>query len=94
MARGRPAVAPDVGDIRLLLAEGGGVLVPRPGDLDALQAAVELLESPERRASEGRLARKRIETSFGLERYVEAYRAAILGDPRAVAGAEERGGAR
>jgi glycosyltransferase involved in cell wall biosynthesis len=81
MARGLPAVAPDVGDIRLLLAEGGGTVVPRPGDLDALEAAVLGLADPAVRAAEGERARRRVASAFGLERYVESYRRVILARP-------------
>ena len=80
MARGIPCVATAVGDVPVLLEEGGGVISGRPGDLDALQRAVETLVDDRRRAEEGEKARARVAARFGLDRFVTAYEAAIFSD--------------
>ena len=79
LARGIPCVATAVGEVPELLADGGGILVERPGDLDALVAGVEALRDPERRQSEGVRGRATVAARFSHERYVEAYAAALLG---------------
>lgn len=78
MARGLPAVAPAVGDVPLLFAEGGGIAVARPGDLDGLAAALRGLLDPRAREVAGAAARRTVATSFGLERYRRAYRDLIF----------------
>ena len=80
LARGIPAVATAVGDVPLLLSEGGGEVVERPGDLDALAAAVRRLLEPERRRAAGEAGRRTVAGRFGLDRYVAAYRAALFPD--------------
>lgn len=80
LARGIPAVATAVGDVPLLLSEGGGEVVERPGDLDALAAAVRRLLDPERRRAAGEAGRRTVAGRFGLDRYVAAYEAALFPD--------------
>jgi glycosyltransferase involved in cell wall biosynthesis len=66
MACGRPIVATHVGGNPELITEGTGVLVP-PNDPAVLAAAIEaLLQVPERQASLGRCARRRVEEVFEL----------------------------
>jgi glycosyltransferase involved in cell wall biosynthesis len=81
LARGIPCVATAVGDIPLALADGGGLVVERPGDLDGLAAAVRTLLDPEARRNEGDSGRRAVAERFGLERYVAAYRSAIFPAP-------------
>ncbi len=78
MARQVPAVATAVGDVPMLLERGGGIVSGRPGDLAALESAIETLIDDHRRAAEGDKARIRIEQRFGLDRYVREYEAAIF----------------
>ena len=78
LARRIPCVATGVGDVPLLLRDGGGILVERAGDLDALAAALEALRDPERRAAEGELGRAAVAGRFGVERYVRAYEQALF----------------
>jgi len=74
LAREIPCVATAVGEIPKLLHDGGGILVDRPGDIDALADALLSLEDPERRQSEGRRGRRTVEDRFGLDTYVKSYR--------------------
>ncbi len=53
LARGIPCVATAVGDIPLLLSDGGGSVVERPGDLDGLAAALRTYLDPDHRRAEG-----------------------------------------
>ena len=78
LARGIPCVATAVGDIPMLLRDGGGTVVDRPGDLDALAAAIRTYLDPEHRQTEGERGRQTVVTRFGLERYVEAYEAVMF----------------
>jgi glycosyltransferase involved in cell wall biosynthesis len=78
MARGLPAVATEVGDIPYLLEEGGGQLAGAPGNLDALEHALETLLDDDRRTREGRIARSQVAARFGLDRYVEEYESVIF----------------
>jgi len=78
LARGIPCVATAVGDIPLLLGDGGGVIVDRPGDLVALQSGIERLLDAGVRAREGDAGRATVERRFGLERYVREYEAVIF----------------
>ncbi|MCU0305406.1 MAG: glycosyltransferase [Thermoanaerobaculales bacterium] len=80
LARGIPCVATGVGDIPLALAEGGGRVVERPGDLEGLAAAVRALLDPETRRAEGERGRRAVIARFGLERFVAAYRSALFPD--------------
>jgi len=78
LARGLPCVATAVGDIPMLLADGGGRTVARPGDIDGLAAAVRSLLDPETRRAQGERGRRTVEQRFGLERYVSAYERVIF----------------
>jgi glycosyltransferase involved in cell wall biosynthesis len=78
LARGIPCVATAVGDIPLLLRDGGGRVVERPGDLDGLADAIRPYLDPNYRRAEGEKGRTAVETRFGLDRYVAAYEAAIF----------------
>lgn len=80
LARSIPCVATAVGDVPFLLADGGGIAVEKPGDLDALEKAILTFGDPENRAKEGQRGRRIVAERFGLERYVEAYRRAIFGE--------------
>jgi glycosyltransferase involved in cell wall biosynthesis len=79
LARGVPCVATDVGEVAELLADGGGVVVERPGDIGALAAAILSLAAPETRTAEGERGRAAVQARFGLERYVASYERAIFG---------------
>ena len=74
LAREIPCVATAVGEIPELLHGGGGVLVDAPGDIDALASALQSLEDPARRQSEGKRGRQTVEDQFGLDTYVGAYK--------------------
>jgi glycosyltransferase involved in cell wall biosynthesis len=78
LARGIPCVATAVGDIPLLLADGGGRIVDHPGDLDALATAIKSLLDNETRRVEGEKGRASVAARFGLDRYVAAYEAVIF----------------
>jgi glycosyltransferase involved in cell wall biosynthesis len=78
LARGIPCVATAVGDIPLLLRDGGGSVVEQPGDLDGLAAALRPYHDLDHRRTEGEKGRRAVETRFGLDRYVAAYEAAIF----------------
>lgn len=80
LARGIPCVATAVGDIPMLLSQGGGRVVDRPGDLDALTTAVRSLLDTETRRVEGENGCRSVTTNFSLERYVSAYEAVIFPD--------------
>ncbi len=81
LARGIPCVTTAVGDIPDLLRDGGGILVDRPGDLDALQAGIESLLDWDRRDREGRAGRRTVEERFGLTAYRERYEKLIFSPP-------------
>lgn len=70
LARGIPAVAPAVGDVPLLLAGGGGLVVRRPGDLDGLAAALRALADPDVRRAAGERGRATVAERFSVERFV------------------------
>jgi glycosyltransferase involved in cell wall biosynthesis len=80
LARGLPCVATAVGDIPLLLAEGGGRVVTPPGNLAALAAAIRALLDPDTRRAEGARGKATVERRFSLDRYVEEYRRLIFPD--------------
>ncbi len=82
LARRIPCVATAVGDVPLLLRDGGGILVEQVGDLDALAAALDELVDDERRAAEGERGRATVARRFGVERYTEAYEAAFFPEAR------------
>ena len=73
LARGLPCVATAVGDIPDLLRDGGGLLVERPGDLSALEAAILTLLDPARRSEEGRKGYETVRDRFGLDAYRHRY---------------------
>ncbi|MEE8524538.1 MAG: glycosyltransferase [Thermoanaerobaculia bacterium] len=81
LARGIPCVATAVGDVPDLLRDGGGMLVERPGDLDALQAGIETLLDPDRRRREGLAGRATVERRFGLGPYRDRYERLIFPEP-------------
>ena len=82
MFAGRPIVASDVGDVRIVLDEGrAGVLVP-PGDDAALATALDrlLADAVEAHAlgeRAGRRARAEYDLSRMVDRYVDVYRSAL-----------------
>jgi glycosyltransferase involved in cell wall biosynthesis len=83
-AGARPAVATDVGGVRLVVSDAGGRVVA-PGDAQALgDALAELSADPELRIALGRAARAHVTERFGAERLVddidELYRS-LLGAP-------------
>jgi glycosyltransferase involved in cell wall biosynthesis len=78
MARSIPCVATAVGDVPMLLSEGGGVVSGKPGDLAALERAVRTLMDDRRRAEEGVKARARVVERFGVDRMVHEYETAIF----------------
>ena len=78
LARAIPCVAPGVGDIPLLLEDGGGIVVNRPGDVDGLVSGIRELMDPDRRRREGHRGRSQVSTRFGVERFVPDYEAVIF----------------
>jgi glycosyltransferase involved in cell wall biosynthesis len=60
MAMGRPVIAPDLVNIRDIVAEGQEGLLFRPGDPAAVAGCLERLADPARRARLGAAARRRI----------------------------------
>lgn len=78
MAAGRPVIAPDVGGVAEIVADGEtGFLIP-PGDDAALAAAVlELAADPEHAARLGRAGRRRQREEFGVERMNDSYANAL-----------------
>ena len=78
LARGIPCVATAVGDIELLLRDGGGRVVEHPGDLEALAAAVGTYIDADRRREDGEIGRRSVTERFGLDRYIAAYEDAIF----------------
>ena len=73
LARGIPCVATAVGDIPVLLADGGGVLVERTGDLDALAAGLESLRDPHVRAAAGQTGRDIVAVRFEIRDFCRRY---------------------
>jgi glycosyltransferase involved in cell wall biosynthesis len=68
MASGLPVVASDVGAIATAVTHGETGLLVRPGDPDALVAALtRLAESKELRGALGSAGRRRVEGYFGLD---------------------------
>ena len=78
LARGIPCVATAVGEVPELLADGGGVLVDRPGDLGALVAGIEALLGDGVRVREGARGRETVARRFSWEGYVETYARVLL----------------
>ena len=70
-AGGRPAIATDVGGVRLVVPDGGGRIVA-PGDVQALaDALIELSGDRELRIALGRAARAHVADRFDAERLVD-----------------------
>ena len=70
---GRPFLGTRVGDLGQVLDEtGAGIVVERPGDLEALEAAVRALDDPGLRAEFAENA-NRAAPRFGVEACAEAY---------------------
>lgn len=78
LARGLPCVATAVGDIPLLLADGGGIAAGPPGDLDALERGLRTLLDSATRTREGERGRRTIADRFALDGYVAHYEEAIF----------------
>lgn len=77
---GRPFLGTDVGDLgRVLHQTGAGLVVDRPGDLDALEQAVRQLTDPSRRAALALKARAAA-PAFGVEACAERYARVFLGE--------------
>jgi glycosyltransferase involved in cell wall biosynthesis len=73
MAAGLPVVASDLPGCREVLGPDAGVFT-RPGDPDALRAALlALIADEERRSALGSAGRRRAEEAFSLERMVDSY---------------------
>jgi len=73
MATGKAIVATDVGGMAEALGDAG-VLVPARAPRVLGKEIVKLLKDPKRRNELGRMARKRIETSFRIDQFINAYR--------------------
>lgn len=74
MASGLPALAPDVGDIRLMVSAANAAFIPAPGDEDAYVAALAaLIEDAALRERLGRANLARSE-AFGDSAMIEAFR--------------------
>lgn len=74
MACGTPCIVTDVGDSAEIVSDTGWIAPP--GNVEQITTAIlEALEEPkEARAWRGRHSRQRVESNFGVERMVEAYR--------------------
>jgi glycosyltransferase involved in cell wall biosynthesis len=80
MTPGVPVIATDVGDSRRIVGDAGIIVPPR--NPTALAAAVERLrQDPEERRAMGRMARRRIEQHFSLQRSLEAFEALYCSPP-------------
>lgn len=80
MTTGVPVIATDVGDSRRIVGDAGIIVPPR--NPTALAAAVERLrQDPEERRAMGRMARRRIEQHFSLQRSLEAFEALYCSPP-------------
>ena len=86
MASGLAVAAPAVGDIAAMVAEPNRRFITRPGDLQALSAAIaELIRNAQLRAAIGAANRARAEVEYGEAAMLAAYRetyAAALGRER------------
>ena len=84
MAAGLPVVAPDVGDIRRIVAEPNRPFIAVPDDAEAMAILLgELASDPELRAEIGRANRDKAAAQFDRARMVDSYAAlygAALGD--------------
>lgn len=84
MAAGLPVVAPDVGDVKTIVAERNKPFIAVPNDAKALAAMLaELAEEPELRSEIGAANRAKAAAQFDrermVERYAELYAAALGG---------------
>lgn len=69
MAAGLPVVATDVGDVRAVLVDGTGIVVP-PYSPDALAESLRwVLENPERARTMGRTGQQHVRRSYGVDRW-------------------------
>lgn len=79
LAMGKPVVVTDVGNLHEVLAlTGGGIVVPRIGDVTALRAAVQTaLHMPLDVAA----IRAALDSHFGIDVIAARYAHALLGEP-------------
>lgn len=71
MEVGLPVVATDVGDVRSVVIDGTGIIVP-PADPGAMTDALRgLLEDPDRSRVLGEMARKHVHQSYRVDEWVE-----------------------
>ena len=74
MAAGLPVVATAVGGTpEVLTAGAGGALVPARDPVRLAEALFDLFVDPERRIAMAAAARRRLETSFTIDRMVDEY---------------------
>jgi glycosyltransferase involved in cell wall biosynthesis len=78
MASGLPIASTDVGDVAEMVPEDGGIVSPK-GDEQALTSAIARLAGDEclRRTAEA-ANRARVVARYGIERMIDAYRAAFV----------------
>ncbi len=80
MATGRPFVAPAVGSIPELIADGETGFVVPPGQLETqAQRVVQLLQDAALREQMGLAARRRAERHYSLESMVRGYQQLLMG---------------
>lgn len=80
MAAGLPVAAPDIGDIRAMVAEPNRGYIAVPGDPQALSAILcELAASPDKRRELGQANQDRARECFDRAAMVAAYRALYQG---------------
>lgn len=76
MAAGLPVVAPDVGDIKDMVAEPNRAMIAKPGDINALSAALAHLAKDEPLRQEiGAANRQKARDMFDQEAMIARYRA-------------------
>jgi len=84
MAFGKPVIAYDVGGVREMLSPDAGALLPRPGDVADLAAALlRYLRDPALRARQGQAARARAVDQFGARAHGARIQSEILRAARA-----------
>lgn len=75
MAAGLPVAAPDVGDVKSIVAEENRPFIAVPGSAEALGSMLEeLAANPDLRATIGAANRERAQAQYDQSRMVEAYR--------------------
>ena len=80
MAAGLPVAAPAVGDVAQIVAAENRPLITRPGDEEALAAALQTLAAdPQLRASIGQANKARAQEHFDESVMVAQYRALYAG---------------